>query len=287
MKNYNEIANSIFKRRDVYITERNKKRRKALRLTAVLSFVMIIVLAGAWVLKDGGTQTDDGTANSIENTMQGSVTPTPTNAVAATPTSTNTVAATSTPTNTVAATPTPTNTVAVTPTPTNTVAATPTPYLSTSQHKKSFDTVEALVAYAQAQPRWKSYAFIPVLKNIEDKFVIYEILANDTYVWISYVDTSSTNVEFPVSLQIGMMTTTDHNGYLGWAKNVIGGTEATVNGKSTVVRKNSFTFHGQTVSETYYLFNEGNVEMLIRVPEWAEALGTAEYFTDLEHIPFA
>ena len=247
MKNYNEIANSIFKRRELYITERNKKRRKALRLTAVLSFVMIIALAGAWMLKDGGTQTDDGIANSIENTMQGSVIQTPT----------------------------------------NTVAATPTPYLSTSQHKKSFDTVEALVAYAQAQPRWKSYAFIPMLKNIEDKFVIYEILANDTYVWISYVDTSSTNVEFPVSLQIGMMTTTDHNGYLGWAKNVIGGTEATVNGKSTVVRKNSFTFHGQTVSETYYLFNEGNVEMLIRVPEWAESLGTAEYFTDLEHIPFA
>lgn len=248
MKNYNEIANKIFQRRDMYIANQRKKRKNVVCLTAVLSSFMLILLIGIVVLQSGMLSVyDDNTIDDIDNIMPN---------------------------------------LTATPTHTDKVTATPTPFLSASPHKKRFNTVEELVAYAQTQPRWENYAFIPTLKNIENKFIICEILANETYVWISYVDVNNENIDFPVCLQIGMMTTTDYNGYLGWAKNVIGGTEATINGKPMIVRKNSFSFQGKMMTETYYLFNEGNVEMSIRVPQWAASLGAPEYFTDLEHILF-
>ena len=168
----------------------------------------------------------------------------------------------------------------------NSSTPTPTPELVASPHKKSFDSIDELISYAKTKTNWAQYEFIPTLKNIENKFVIHEILANETYVWISYVDVNNENINFPVSLQIGMMTTTDYNGYLGWAKNVIGGTKTVISGKATVVRENSFLFRDEMLTETYYFFNQGNIEMSIRVPQWATSLGAPEYFVDLEHISF-
>lgn len=247
MKNYNEVANKIFQRRDMYIANQKKKRKTVVRLTAVLSSFMLILLIGIVVLQSGLLSIDDDTINNIDNIMPN---------------------------------------LTATPAHTDKVTATPTPFLSASLHKKRFNTVEELVAYAKTQPRWENYAFIPTLKNIENKFIICEILANETYVWISYVDVNKKNIDFPVCLQIGMMTTTDYNGYLGWVKNVIGGTETTISGKPMVVRENDFIFNENKITETYYLFNEEKIEMSIRVPQWAASLGTPEYFTDLEHILF-
>lgn len=283
MKNYNEIANEIFQRRDMYIANQRKKRKNVVCLTAVLSSFMLIVLIGVIVLQSGKLSVDDDTINSIDNiTPNLTASPAITDEAVVLPTPQH--VATPTPADKVTVTPTPEH--VATHTPTDKITATPTPELSASLHKKRFNTVEELVAYAKTQPRWKTYEFIPILRNIENKFIICEILANETYVWISYVDVNNENIDFPVCLQIGMMTTTDYNGYLGWAKNVIGGTEATINGKPMIVRKNSFSFQGKIMTETYYLFNEGNVEMSIRVPQWATSLGTPEYFTDLEHILF-
>lgn len=282
MKDYTEIANEIFQRRDMYIANQRKKRKTVVRVTAVICSFALIALIGISVLQSGIiSEYDDNTINSIDNiTPELTASPTITDKAVVLPTP----QLTTTPTPQLATTPAPTN--KVTTTPTDKITATPTPFLSASLHKKRFNTISELVAYAKTQPRWKTYEFIPMLKNIENKFIICEILANETYVWISYVDINSENIDFPVCLQIGMMTTTDYNGYLGWAKNVIGGTETTISGKPMIVRKNSFSFQGKIMTETYYLFNEGNVEMSIRVPQWASSLGTPEYFTELEHILF-
>lgn len=283
MKNYNEVANKIFQRRDMYIANQKKKRKTVVRLTAVLSSFMLILLIGIVVLQSGLLSVDDDTINNIDNIMPNlTATPAITDEIAALPTP----QLTTSPTHTDKITATPTPQLATTPAHTDKVTATPTPFLSASPHKKRFDTVEELVAYAKTQTNWAQYEFIPALKNIENKFVIHEILANETYVWISYVDVNNENIDFPVSLQIGMMTTTDYNGYLGWAKNVIGGTETTINGKPMVVRENDFIFDENKMTETYYLFNEEKIEMSIRVPQWATSLGAPEYFTDLEHISF-
>ncbi len=68
MKNYNEIANDIFERREEYVAARREKRRSAVRITsAVCSFVLVALLGvGVWrsgLLSRGFLPVTDGTSD--------------------------------------------------------------------------------------------------------------------------------------------------------------------------------------------------------------------------------